>query len=37
VENGDETYFVMNMDNGKTLAAINEKSTYADVVSAARE
>jgi hypothetical protein len=33
VENGDETYFVMNMDNGKTLAAINEKSAYADVVS----
>jgi hypothetical protein len=34
VDNGDETHFVMNMDNGKTLAAINEKSIkYADVVS----
>jgi hypothetical protein len=34
VENGDETHFVMNMDNGKTLAAINEMSIkYADVVS----
>jgi hypothetical protein len=25
VENGDETHFVMNMDDGKTLAAINER------------
>jgi DDE superfamily endonuclease len=34
VGNGDETHVVMNMDNGKTLAAINEKSIkYADVVS----
>jgi DDE superfamily endonuclease len=33
VENGEETHFIMNMDNGKTLAAINEKSIkYADVV-----
>jgi hypothetical protein len=34
VENGDETHFIMNMNNGKTLAAINEKEVkYADVVT----
>ena len=33
MENGEEMYFIMKMDNGKTLAAIKEKSImYADVV-----
>jgi hypothetical protein len=34
VENWDETHFVINLDNGKTLGLIGEKSIkYADVVS----
>ena len=33
-ENADETHFVFNMDNGKTLAFIGDKEVkYADVVS----
>lgn len=34
IENADETHFVFNMDNGKTLAFIGDKEVkYADVVS----
>jgi DDE superfamily endonuclease len=34
VENGDETHFVVNMDNGRTVGAIGDSEIrYADVVS----